>query len=338
MEKRRQIKKEKDGKTVPQTHVQLERAEDWFWQKFSQASSPRIKIARLRIWFIFVFLRYGALRLKEIFNLDFSQLDFKASAIFLYRNGHSREVPFPLPIMRNMRSAYELWPGADALRIPFRCDGSLVRKALSYCGEKSSDCPFTLNVRILRRYREKELLRKGLDADLLPLFLGLDAGASHAASSDALEQLRFFIHNENLLKSSARNIFYGEIVAIWPEGILDRILIETASGLKVEAIITETSRKNLGLSLGSLTMALVKAPWVKICQPDQQNPEKNCYQGKIEDIRTDGVATEILTRLPHGQLLCALYIDKRNIPVALAKGDIMSVSFSPLSVILASPK
>lgn len=338
--KNSQIKSEpeKSHRSVAPSYAQLEKAEGWLWQKFVQAKSPRTKVARLRMWFIFIFLRYGALRLEEIFKLDFSQIDFKAASIFPSRKGQSREVPMPLPVMQQMRSAWECWPGANALKTPFKCDASLVRKSLSCCAEKCSAGVFSLNVRILRKYREKELLRKGLEGDFLPLFLGLGSDIGLSASSLDLSQLHHWIHNENLLKSSARNAFYGEVAEIGTEGILARIVIATVSGLRVEAIITQTSRNNLRLSVGSLIMALVKAPWVKVNSQNLDDLAKNCFEGKIEEIKTDGKATEILTRLSHGQLICALYIESETLPADFAIGDIVRVSFSPLSVILAAPR
>lgn len=66
------------------------------------------------------------------------------------------------------------------------------------------------------------------------------------------------------MKTSARNVFQGRIVALRQSGLLVEAILSTAGGLRVAALITDESYRSLALEEGKLVNASVKAPWVMI--------------------------------------------------------------------------
>lgn len=63
------------------------------------------------------------------------------------------------------------------------------------------------------------------------------------------------------MKTSARNVFQGRITSLRSSGLLVEVVLRTAGGLRVAALITDESRKTLALAEGKLVNAAVKAPW-----------------------------------------------------------------------------
>ena len=106
--------------------------ETWLWEKANVARGPREKRPRLRMWLIFMLLRYAALRLVEIFNLKPSHLDLQEGIIRVPDGDGTpgREVPLPLTVSRRLRRVLEdpaLFPESQDL---MRCDASYVRRCL----------------------------------------------------------------------------------------------------------------------------------------------------------------------------------------------------------------
>ena len=110
----------------------------------------------------------------------------------------------------------------------------------------------------------------------------------------------------------------------------------TAGGLRVTAMITDESCKSLGLSKDMLVTASIKAPWI-IIEPDQGQDKppvatRNCFRGTVERVRQDEMLAEILVNLPDGSQACALHVRGES-PIPPV-GSSVWVIFKALSVIL----
>lgn len=317
---------------------ELLRMERWLLNSINTVSVPRIRNSRLRIWLIFMLLRYGGLRLEEIFDLHADDLKLDESQILIRKHGHKRAVPLPLHASRLMREQIEEWPALIALSRPCRCDSSLVRRSFARYSVQGGISPRLLSARALRRHRALELEDNGLPPNLVNLFLGRLISDSKFDSAQGLKILRQAIANEQFPKTSARNSFYGTLVSLVKHGILVETTLESISGLVVKAIITDTSCQNLKLNLGMTARALVKAPWVKIFEPGGGAfaADSNRFYGMIKEIKKDADAMEIMVALPQGNIICALYAAQERPAFPVALGDNVGVEFSPLAVILTT--
>lgn len=311
----------------------LARAERSLAKAAEGARGPKALNSRLRLWFIFMLLRYGGLRLEEVFNLEGGALEPGFQRVHILSGKFPRTAPLPLQAARRMAEKLELWPALFAIRHPFRCDGSLVRRGLAQCASACGILPGLLSARALRRGRELELKRAGLPRSLINLFLGRRIAAADFNAEEGLLALERFIHNEAFPKTSARNAFYGRLSGLSGRGILVDAELETAAGLAVRAVITETSRQSLGLKEGMPCAALVKAPMAALCRPGEAGDD-NYFEGVIMEIKRDDWAMEVIVRLPQGNVLCALYAQGKAPPFPIAAGDSAGVRFSPFSVIL----
>lgn len=142
-----------------------------------------------------------------------------------------------------------------------------------------------------------------------------------------------------MLRTSARNQLHGKVLEIEAQGHNDRIRLELARGLVIDARITHDSTVRLELGIGTDVVALIKAGWLELHGFEQpQIAGNNVLQGVIEHIAAaeDG-PSEVRIGLPNGQTLCALADPLQLRTRNLATGSKVQVQFSPTNVLLGTP-
>ena len=146
------------------------------------------------------------------------------------------------------------------------------------------------------------------------------------------------------MKTSARNVFQGRIVALRQSGLLVEAILSTAGGLRVAALITDESYRSLALEEGKLVNASVKAPWVMIeagapeggnGRVDATSGAENRFAAVVERVREDGMVMEILAALPEGSQILRPAKQRSGHRRAAARGDKITVLFKAFSVILS---
>lgn len=319
--------------------------ETWLWERASAARGPREKRPRLRMWLIFMLLRYAALRLVEIFEIMPSHLDFQEGVIRVpgTQDTPGREVPLPLTISRRLKRVLEdpaLFPETHEI---LRCDASYVRRCLQQCGAACGLPKGLLSARSLRHTRALELGRQGLPLPVVDIFLGRrsapgQSGIVRCDPQEAKRLLREQLQRERPMKTSARNVFQGRITSLRQSGLLVEVVLRTAGGLRVSSLITDESCKTLALNEGKLVNASIKAPWVLVQEgelsPKVSRPAENCFTGVVERVREDDMVAEILVALSEGSQVCALRNRGPENPINLVAGQTVTVFFKAFSVIL----
>ncbi len=319
--------------------------ESWLWDRAAAARGPREKRPRLRMWLIFMLLRYAALQLVEIFSLKPDHMDLQEGIIRLPgSNGNpGREVPLPLTVSRRLRRVLEdpaLFPESHDL---LRCDASYVRRCLQQCSAACGLPKGLLSARALRHSRALELGRQGLPLPVVDIFLGRRAapgqrGIVRCDPQEAQRLLREQLQRERPMKTSARNVFQGRITSLRQTGILVEVAMRTAGGLRIVALITDESCRTLALAEGKLVNASVKAPWVLVTPGELSKntapPAENCFVGVVERVREDQVVAEVLVALAEGSLVCAIQSGGLNACCGLKAGQKATVLFKSFSVIL----
>lgn len=320
-------------------------AESWLWEHAEKAARPREKQPRLRMWLIFMLLRYAGLRLVEVFSVRRAHLDLREGIVRVPGTDEAqpREVPLPLTVSRRLLRVLEdpaLFPAEGEF---LHCDSSYVRRYLYQCAAACGIPAGLLSARALRRNRALEMSRQGLPLPVIDIFLGRNeapgqAGIVRCDRKEAQRLLREQLQKERPMKTSARNIFQGRIVRLRGSGLLVEVTLRTAGNLPVVALITDESFKALALEEGKLVNASVKAPWVLIQEGELASntspPAENCFSGVVERVREDELAAEILVALPDGSQVCVLHGKNREEPLNLSPGQKVTVFFKAFSVIL----
>ena len=137
-------------------------------------------------------------------------------------------------------------------------------------------------------------------------------------------------------KTSARNTFFEKVREITKGDIQTSVRIETLSGDQVKTIITNESLERLGLTLGSMITAEVKAPWVILYQGEREpkSSAENRFHGVISRINQGKINTEFAVRISDGAEICALVSTERACVLNLRKGERVWALFNCFSVVL----
>lgn len=138
------------------------------------------------------------------------------------------------------------------------------------------------------------------------------------------------------MKSSARNQFFGKVVAVRGGAVNDEVEIALNGEDRITAIITSESRQNLGLNIGSEVWALVKASWVILATDDNdfKLSVRNRLCGTITRLTRGAVNSEVIVTLVGGNTVCAIVTNDSITEMKLAEGGRVCAVFKASSVIL----
>lgn len=320
----------------------LAKVEEAFARRLGQARDGRQRLSRLRVWLAFLLLRHGGLRLAEALAFDDSRDVDAQRSLLLVRGPHAREAPLSPPVLARLLELLHA-PEAQALRGSLtRLDEGYLRRCLYARAKECGLPPRLLSARSLRDTRGIELCRSGMPLKIVHAFLGQQSGDRtaaflHYADQDEKTIIRHFLHKEDKMKTSARNVFPGRITAMRHSGVLAEVTLTAFSGLEMAAVVTEESCRTLGLEEGKIVSATVKAPWVILAAPDAAGVRgRNDFAGVVAEVRRAGVASEVLVDLEEGSRVCALITTENADELNLEPGGPIRVQFKAFSVILAA--
>jgi molybdate transport system regulatory protein len=142
------------------------------------------------------------------------------------------------------------------------------------------------------------------------------------------------------MKTSARNQFVGKVTSLNPGAENVEIELDIGSGQRVTASITRCSVVELGLRVGAQAFALIDASSVVIV-PAGQNARfssRNQLAGEVARLQPGAVNTDVVIRLPGGELIAAMVTNESSSALELAPGSAVLAVFKASSVILAVEK
>jgi len=142
-----------------------------------------------------------------------------------------------------------------------------------------------------------------------------------------------------MLRTSARNQLQGRVSGLRREGRHDRVSLALGGGVEIDALITPDSTERLALALGRMTVALLKAGWVRLLAEDETaEPGCNCLQTEVEQVQVeDDGSAEVRLALGNGQTLCALAEAEWLSAQAIEVGRTVRAQFHPSYVLIGTP-
>jgi molybdate transport system regulatory protein len=329
--------------------VQLHRLEQSFrhWAE----SSPRadVRLSRRRILLIFLLIRYTGAKLSEVLGLNpFEDIDFDHQLCWFGRiqgksDRHRRKIQLPRSLCREIREMIFDPSFKKTPQSSLKADPGFVRRKFY---ERTEACGMAKHLGApenLRKSRAVELMQNNMPLPAVQLLLGhstpnLTSTYVSFSEEDIQEVARIFMEKESTRKTSARNSFFGKIQTIRQGDIQTRVELLTMGGLTITTIITNDSAKRLGLKVGQLLTAEVKAPWVmlhkridaKECSAD------NMFCGTVERIIEGRINTEYIVRISDGTQVCSMTTSESCRRLGLEVGDRVWVLFNGYSVVLLS--
>ena len=327
--------------------MQLSRLEQAFRDWARDAPRSDVRLSRRRILLIFLLLRYTGARLNEVLALDpFRDIDLHRQMVVFGRaeadpDGPAREVQLPEALAREIRLALDDGAFRESLGNLFQVDPGHVRRKFY---ERAQACGFPKELGgpdALRRSRAVEMLQNNLPLPVVQRILGqstpnLTAALVSFSEADMQEVARFFLEKESGRKTSARNSFFGKISRLKKGDIQARVEMVTLGGDRVTTVITNDSLARLGLKVGKLITAEVKAPWV-VLQKGDAEPEcsaENRFKGTIARITRGRVTTEYVVQVADGMQLCSLVSSDISRSMNLQPNDPVWAFFNCFAVVL----
>ncbi|MGO9951846.1 MAG: TOBE domain-containing protein [Dissulfurispiraceae bacterium] len=326
--------------------VGLNRVEQSFREWVTASRRADVRLARRRILLIFLLIRYTGAKLNEVSGLDpFHDIDHERQSVF-FRNSDgggqtAREVQISEALSREISSMLDEPDFAASIRDTFSIDPAFVRRKFY---ERTQACGLPKRLggpEMIRKARGTELMQGNVPLPAVQKMLGHSTpnltSSYISFSEDEIRQVtRYFMEKESSRKTSARNFFFGKIKAIKRGDIQSQVELVTVEGYQITTIITNDSMGRLGLTVGKLITAEVKAPWVSLQKGDTE-PESsadNRFKGIIEQISSGAVNTEYVVRISDRIELCSVVSTGSSQPLDLRKGDTIWVLFNCYSVVL----
>lgn len=327
------------ARVVPQRQLdtaQMTKLEAVLEERIRLARNGREGIARLRLWLIFMLLRYAALRLAEVLAIDDVQDIVLEKQHLLVRGAHARTLSLPPNLCTSLQKKLQE-PCLLALRGTLcRVDAGFLRRSLYACADAAGIARELVSARVLRNSRAVELCRQGLPLPVVHNFLGLSDAEKTAflqySPEDTLRITHAHLQRSLAMKTSARNVFAGRITRLEQHGFMVAVHLATASNLTICALITDESAKRLELQTGKIALATIKAPMVLVEKSSAQGVlAGNQYAGVVKRVRRTDFIQEITVALPSGEELCALLHGEEEL---FTEGEQAVVSFKAFAVVI----
>jgi molybdate transport system regulatory protein len=329
--------------------VQLHHLEQSFRHWTEASPRDHVRLSRRRILLIFLLIRYTGAKLSEVLGLDpFRDIDFENQFIWFGRmqgksDRHRRKAQFPRALCREIREIIADPSFKKAPQPVLNADPGFVRRKFY---ERAEACGIAKQLGApenLRKSRAVELMQNNMPLPAVQLLLGHSTpnltSTYVSFSEDDLQQVtRIFMEKESARKTSARNSFFGKVRTIRQGDIQTHVELLTLGGFKVTTIITNDSAKRLGLKVGHLITAEVKAPWVMLNKGDDgpQCSADNMFSGTVERVAEGHINTEYIVRIADGTQVCSMVTSDSCRRLGLAAGDRVWVLFNSYSVVLLS--
>ena len=332
--------------------IALNRLEQSFRQWVETSPRRDVGLSRRRILLIFLLIRYTGAKLNEIITLDpFADIDTERLTICIRARdgGHAhvnrecgRDINVAETLMKEIGTMLAEPAFREYLSGNLAVDPAFVRRKFY---ERAEACGFPRRLggpEMIRRARAVELMQGSMPLSAVQRILGHSTPnltAAHLSfSDDEIRRVtRLFMEREAERKTSARNAFFGKIEEVERGDIQSRVSLITLGGHRLTALITNDSLERMGLQLGRLVTAEVKAPWV-LLDPGEAEPRcsaENRFRGEVERINRGKVSTEYTIRIDDGTALCAVVATAgRRRDMGLRLGDRVWAVFNCFAVIL----
>lgn len=110
------------------------------------------------------------------------------------------------------------------------------------------------------------------------------------------------------LMTSARNAFYGTVVAIKSSEVEAQVILALQGEDKLSVTITQVSVQRLRLVVGSRVWALIKSTWVVLMEPQQaiNSSADNCLCGRVKNWLDEGMNCEVTLALTGGNTITSV--------------------------------
>lgn len=140
------------------------------------------------------------------------------------------------------------------------------------------------------------------------------------------------------MKISARNQLTGKVSRVVAGAVNNEVELTLEHGEILTTVITKESCDVLGIREGKEAVAIIKAPWVVLANPDcgLRFSARNQFRGKISKMVNGAVKSTIHLRTEKGLPLTAVITNESRDEMELHEGNEIVALIKASSVILAT--
>ena len=140
------------------------------------------------------------------------------------------------------------------------------------------------------------------------------------------------------MKISARNQLTGKVSRVVAGAVNNEVELTLEHGEILTTVITKESCDVLGIREGKEAVAIIKAPWVVLANPDcgLRFSARNPFRGKISKMVNGAVNSTIHLRTEKGLPLTAVITNESRDEMELHEGNEIVALIKASSVILAT--
>jgi molybdate transport system regulatory protein len=141
-----------------------------------------------------------------------------------------------------------------------------------------------------------------------------------------------------MIRTSARNQFSGQVVAVRKGVVNDVVELEISGGQHLVATITSESTQHLGLEPGRAAMALIKASSVLIGLPSgsMRLSARNQLAGRVIEVTRGAVNAEVKVQLQGGSVVASIITNESVEALNLEEGAEVVAIIKASSIILGT--
>ncbi|HMK56876.1 MAG TPA: TOBE domain-containing protein [Dissulfurispiraceae bacterium] len=327
--------------------IELARIEKSFRKWEESATRTDVRLSRRRILLIFLLIRYTGAKLNEVLALDpLRDIDYKKRAVYFRNAGGDpgrtgREVQISEALSDELRHMLADTEFKRFIEGSFTIDPGFVRLKFY---ERAKMSGFSMRMggpEMIRKSRAVELMQADMPLPAVQKLMGHSTPnltSSYVTfSEDEIRQVtKHFMERESSRKTSARNTFFGKISNLRQGDIQTLVELSTIEGHRVTTIITNDSVGRLGLNIGKMITAEVKAPSLIIQKSDgeTESSAENRFSGVVTQINTGKINTEYVVDISESTKLCSIITSESGRRLNLKKGDRVWVLFNCFAVVL----
>lgn len=139
---------------------------------------------------------------------------------------------------------------------------------------------------------------------------------------------------------SARNQLIGKVSAIFEGSVNSEVIITLSNGDELVTVITNQSCDALGIVPGKEAMAIIKAPWVVLANPDSgfQFSARNQFLGKITKVIRGAVNSTVYFSTEKGLVMTAVVTNESVEEMGLEAGRSILGLVKASSIIVGTAK
>ena len=282
-----------------------------YWHEQAQGQVQRC--ARTRMLFLCLLIRYSGLRLGEALAFDdVADLD-EAACMVRVRGRSVRFVPLA---RRAMRKLCELRDSPSVLREKgrlCRMDQGYVRRIFEARAEDAG-LPFRVNPSLVRRAREDELRRMGVEPEALEYLFGRRGSLGHGDMEKVRQTLQY---RESARRAGLHNVFHGEVEELEKREHCTRLVLRSSRGLLIHVRCTTRTASQLALENGSRVTASFRSLQARLCA---QEEGRNSFFGRVTEVHHDGADIKVMLELASGDKCCVITEEKQDAPCQTGQG------------------